>query len=100
MYTYYTGEKIEVTATLSLNGTAVDVSADTVTAILVGPTKQAASSRVTCTKPGPTGRVTAAWQAAESAGFPPGRYSVQYWASSGPYCYPMPEIEILAGRNA
>lgn len=97
MNTYHTGELIEIEGTLAVAGSPIDVSAQTVTAILVHKDRGASSTRVTCTKPGAKGKVLATWPASESSGWALGRYSVQFWTSTGPYCHVMPEIEIAKG---
>lgn len=98
MNTYVTGEQVEVEATLAANGVAIDVSALTVTAVLVSRDRRnLISSRVTCTKPGGTGKVLATWPASESIGWTLGRYLVQFWVSGAPYCHESPEIDIIQG---
>lgn len=101
MNRYHTGEQIEITATLSVNNQAIDVSGLTVTAVLIHASNRGtSSSRVTCTKPGAAGAVLATWPGSETAGYQPGRYAVQFWTADGPYCHLLPEIEIAKGYPA
>jgi hypothetical protein len=96
MNTYSTGEKVEIENTLMVNGVAINVSSLTITAIMVGKAGPV-STRVTCTKPGATGKVLATWPAAESSTWMPGRYAVEFWTTDGPFCHRMPEVVIVKG---
>jgi hypothetical protein len=97
--TYYTGEKIEIDATLQVDGVAIPVAGLTVSAVLVAPSGRK-SSRATCTKPGATGVVRATWEAAESATWTPGAYVLQFWTADGPYCYELPVVVIAKGWSS
>jgi hypothetical protein len=102
MNRYRTGEQIAITQIMQTAGTAINVSAMTVTAVVVNKTAGVISSRVTCSQNGggTGGSVTATWAGTETATWAPGRYYVEFWMSSGPLSRVSPEFELEQGWPA
>ena len=99
MNRYRTGEQIALTQIMQTAGTAINVSAMTVTAIAIHATG-AVSSRVTCSLNGggAGGSVTATWAGSETESWMTGQYRVEFWMSTGPLARVSPTFEVEQGH--
>jgi hypothetical protein len=100
MNTYFSGNKIDVQATLYLNGVAVSLAGKTVTANLVSDRyreKASGTSAVVCTQPGAAGVVVASFPSVQTGSIKEGFYFVEFTTDDGPYTHQGELVQILKG---
>lgn len=98
---YTIGTDIELTATLNINGTPLDVSSGVVEARLVktgGTDLATGTAKTVCVQNTSTGSVTAVWTHGQTANITPGVYDVEflYLVSGKVYGFERVQVSLMA----
>jgi hypothetical protein len=100
MNTYYSGNKIDIQATLLFNKAPLPLSGKVVTANLVTDKyreRASGTSPVVCTQPGDPGVVIASFPSYQTVSIVEGLYYIEFTTDDGPYTHEGELIRILKG---